>query len=113
MWAYPGRIAHTARPAFASTQHIALCRLQPLLLVDPDVSRLGVGLPWQNCSSPLAFHGLPAGQYGFTLRATDYAGNSRDSKCACQPLGNLVGGVCCLGSTGTVNTCSVRTFGKG
>ena len=42
-----------------------------------------MGLPWQNCSSPLDFEDLPPGQYGFTLRATDYAGNSLQSKCAC------------------------------
>ena len=59
-----------------------VCRLQPLQLVDPDSTRLGVGLPWQNCTSPLSFPDLPAGQYGFTLRATDYAGNVATSKCA-------------------------------
>lgn len=58
------------------------CRLQPVQLVDPDLTRLGVGLPWQNCTSPLTFPELPAGQYGFTLRATDYAGNVATSKCA-------------------------------
>ena len=55
-------------------------RLQPEMLVDPDVSKLDVGLPWQNCSSPMAFPDLPPGQYGFTLRATDYAGNMAQSK---------------------------------
>ena len=61
-------------------------RLQPLLLVESDLARLGIGLPWQNCTSPLGFADLPPGQYGFTLRASDYAGNSMQSRHA-SPAG--------------------------
>ena len=62
------------------TDNITACRLQPKMLANPDINKLDVGLPWQNCSSPMTFPDLPPGQYGFTLRATDAAGNMAQSK---------------------------------